>query len=262
MPEIVSGGAPEFADPENAGVVHRVIGTTMPVLEIDLKPGQTVISKGGELSWMTANIQMTTSTAGAGQSGVMGVFKRAIAGGSIFMTQYEAAGTEGTVAFATKIPGHIKPVTLDPSHEYMVSQHGFLAATPNVTLNIGFQQRLGAGIFGGAGFILQRLGGQGVAWVELSGELVEYDLGAGEQLLVHPGHVGLFEAQMAFEVTTVKGIKNMLFGAESIFLARLTGPGKVWLQTLTLPNLAHALTPYMPQGEAGGGGGFNIKIGG
>jgi uncharacterized protein (AIM24 family) len=204
-----------------------VIGTTMPVLEIDLKPGQTVISKGGELSWMTANVQMTTSTAGAGQSEVMGVFKRAIAGGSIFMTQYQAAGTEGTVAFATKIPGHIKPVTIDASHEYMVSQHGFLAATPNVTSQHRFpaaprRRHLRWGWFHPPAPERRRCR----PGSNCPGSWWSTSLGAGEQLLVHPGHVGLFEAQMAFEVTTVKGIKNMLFGAESIFLARLRRSGQ------------------------------------
>jgi uncharacterized protein (TIGR00266 family) len=267
MAEIVSGNVPEFADAEGAGVPHRVIGTTMPVLEIQLPTGQSVISNGGELSWMSANVQLTTKTAGAGQSGVLGVLKRAVAGGSIFMTEYQSQGATGTVAFATKMPGHIKPVAISESAQYMVSQHGFMAATNDVTMTIGFQQKLGAGIFGGAGFILQHLAGSGVAWIELSGELVQYDLAPGEQLFVHPGHVGLFEANLSFEITMVKGVRNMLFGADSIFLAKLTGPGKVWLQTLTLPNLAHELGPYLPQpsGEGAGGGLLNnlgnFKIG-
>ncbi len=261
MAEIVSGNLPEFADNEGAGVQHRVIGTVMPVLEIQLQPGQSVISNGGELSWMTAGIQLTTKTSGAGQSGVLGVLKRAVAGGSIFMTEYECQGSTGSVSFATKMPGHIKPIAISPDQDYMISQHGFMAGTNDITMNIGFQQKLGAGIFGGAGFILQHLSGTGVAWIELSGELVEYDLAAGEQLFVHPGHVGLFDAKLSFEITMVKGVRNMLFGADSIFLAKLTGPGKVWLQTLTLPNLAHALAPYLPQAENGGGGG-GVSIGG
>jgi uncharacterized protein (TIGR00266 family) len=258
MAEIISGNVPEFADNEGAGVAHRVIGTVMPVLEISLQPSQAVVSNGGELSWMSSTIAMTTKTAGAGQSGVMGVFKRVVSGGSLFMTEYQAQGAPGTVAFATKLPGLIKPVAVSATQEYMVSQHGFMAATLDVTLNIGFQQKLGAGIFGGAGFILQRVGGSGVAWIELSGELVEYDLAAGEVLMVHPGHIGLFEAGLTFEIQMVKGVKNMLFGADSIFLAKLTGPGKVWLQTLTLPNLAHALTPYLPTQEGNTGGGGNL----
>jgi uncharacterized protein (TIGR00266 family) len=253
MAEIVSGNAPDFADAEGAGVGHRVIGSVLPVLEIALQNGQSVISNGGELSWMSANIQLTTSTSGAGQSGVFGVLKRAVAGGTIFMTQYTASGPGGTVAFATKMPGQIFPIRVSPQQEYLASQHGFMAATGGVTLSIGFQQKLGAGIFGGAGFILEKLTGDGVAWIELSGELVEYDLPAGEQIFVHPGHVGLFEAQLGFEITMVKGIRNIFFGADTLFLAKLTGPGKVWLQTMTLPGLAQALSHYLPQNEGAGG---------
>ena len=252
---------PEFSDRDGAGVAHRVLGTTMPVLEVQLEPGQTIISQGGELSWMTSNVQMTTATAGAGNSGVLGVLKRAVAGGTIFMTQYAAQGSNGTVAFAAKMPGHIMPIHVDPQHEYLVSRHGFLAATTDVTLNIGFQQKLGVGVFSGNGFILQRIGGQGTAWVELSGEIVTYDLAAGEQMMVHPGHIGLFEASVTIDITMVKGIKNMLFGADTLFLAKLTGPGKVHLQTLTLPGMAHAMVPYLPSGQGGNSGGFQFKLG-
>ncbi len=252
---------PDFSDSDGAGVAHRVLGTTMPVLEVQLEPGQTIISQGGELSWMTSNVQMTTATAGAGNSGVLGVLKRAVAGGTIFMTKYAAQGSNGTVAFAAKMPGHIMPIHVDPQHEYLVSRHGFLAATTDVTLNIGFQQKLGVGVFSGNGFILQRIGGQGTAWVELSGEIVTYDLAAGEQMMVHPGHLGLFEASVTIDITMVKGIKNMLFGADTLFLAKLTGPGKVHLQTLTLPGMAHAMVPYLPSGEGGNSGGFQFKLG-
>ena len=261
MTEHIEGAMPDFSDSDGAGVAHRVLGTTMPVLEVQLEPGQTIISQGGELSWMTSNVQMTTATAGAGNSGVLGVLKRAVAGGTIFMTKYAAQGSNGTVAFAAKMPGHIMPIHVDPQHEYLVSRHGFLAATTDVTLNIGFQQKLGVGVFSGNGFILQRIGGQGTAWVELSGEIVTYDLAAGEQMMVHPGHLGLFEASVTIDITIVKGIKNMLFGADTLFLAKLTGPGKVHLQTLTLPGMAHAMVPYLPSGEGGNSGGFQFKLG-
>ena len=230
-------------------VNHRILGTTMPVLEVDLQPGQRVVSHSGEISWLTSSIQMTTQTGGAGQSGFLGVMKRAVAGGGLFLTYYDAVGGPGTVAFATKLPGEIRPVAVAPGREYLVHRDGFLAATEEVTLNIGLQQKLGAGIFGGSGFILQRLGGSGTAWIELSGELVEYHLAPGEQLRVLPGHVGLFDAGMAFEIERVKGVKNLLFGAESLFFAKLTGPGMVWLQTLPIANLAHALAPYLDQTE-------------
>jgi uncharacterized protein (AIM24 family) len=256
--EHTEGSMPPFSDGEGAGVGHRVLGSTMPVLEVQLQPGQSVISQGGEMSWMSPTVAMTTQTAGAGGSGLGGVFKRVVAGGSIFMTEYTAQGAPGVVAFATKLPGHIKPIAVGPGKEFTVSRHGFMAATPNVTLNLALQQKFGVGIFSGNGFILQRIAGEGIAWIELSGELVEYDLGPGETMLVHPGHIGLFEASVTLEIQAVKGIKNILFGSDTFFLAKLTGPGKIYLQTLTLPGLAHAIAPYVPSNDSGGGPGISV----
>jgi uncharacterized protein (TIGR00266 family) len=243
-------------------LAHRVKGTVMPVLEIDLEPGQTVISQGGELSWMTDTVRMATSTKGAGQSGVMGVLKRAVAGSTIFMTEYHVEGSKGTVSFATKMPGEIRPVAIGPGREYLVSRHGFLAGTKDISLQLAFQRKLGAGVFSGNGFVLQRIEGQGVAWIELSGELMEYHLQPGETLHVHPGHIGIFDATINFDIEIVKGIKNMLFGADSIFLVRMTGPGVVWLQTLPLPNLAHALSPFLERDSSGGSSGAAGILGG
>ena len=220
----------------------------MPVLEIHLDPNESVIAVSGELSWMTASIDMHTTTQHGGAGGLFGAFKRVVSGGSLFMTEYTARSSAGTVAFAAKIPGHIVPVTVSPGKEYMIHRHGFLCGTPDATLTVGFQQSLGAGVFGGEGFILQRLGGSAQAWVELGGEVVIYDLAPGETLRVHPGHVGMFESGVGFDITRITGIRNMLFGGDGIFLAQLTGPGKVWLQTLTISNLAHALAPYLPTG--------------
>jgi uncharacterized protein (AIM24 family) len=139
---------------------------------------------------------------------------------------------------------------VNAGNEYMIHRHGFLCATPQVQIGVGFQQSLGAGIFGGDGFLLQRVHGQGIAWIELSGELVIRDLKPGETLRVHPGHVGAFQSGVSFQITTVPGIKNMIFGGDGIFLASLTGPGRIWLQTLPIAKLAHKLQEYMPQGEA------------
>ena len=262
MAEHIEGNLPDYTDNDGTGVAHRVIGTTMPVLEVRLEPGQSIISQGGELSWMSSSVQLATATAGAGNSGVLGVLKRAVAGGSIFMTQYTVPSETGVVAFATKLPGRIMPISVDPQNEYMVSRHGFMAATSDVTLNIGFQQKLGVGVFSGNGFILQKIGGTGTAWIELSGEMVTYDLAAGEVMMVHPGHIGLYEAKVSIDITMVKGIKNMFFGADTLFLAKLTGPGKVHLQTLTLPGMAHALAPFIQTGESSGGGGALGGLGG
>ena len=243
---------------------HKVIGTVMPVLEIALGVGESIVSEGGQLSWMTHSIGMDTAASGkAGAKGVFGAVKRAVAGGTLFMTEYTAEGDPGMVAFATKVPGQILPIRLDGSNQYMVHRGGYLAGLPSVSLEIGFQQKFSAGLFGGAGFILQKVAGEGDAWIELDGEIVTYDLQPGENIRVHPGHVGMFEAGVAFELDRVKGVKNIFFGNEGLFLAKLTGPGKVWLQTLPLPNLAAALAPYLPQSNGDGGkGGFSIDLGG
>ena len=225
----------------------RIVGTTMPVLEFLLAPGDTVISEAGELSWMSQSIQMHTHTQAGGGGGLLGVIKRVAGGGTLFMTEYTAYGSPGEIAFATKIPGHIVPVQIGGGQEFFAHRHGFLCATSEVTLGVGFQQSLGAGIFGGSGFLLQRIGGHGTAWLELSGELIVKDLQPGETLRVHPGHVGAFTANMSFQITRVPGIRNLIFGGDGIFLAALTGPGRVWLQTLPIAKLAHALGEYLPR---------------
>ncbi len=226
----------------------RIVGTTMPVLEIGLEAGDTIIAEAGEMSWMTPNVQLRTTTAAAGARGLWGAVTRAVAGGGLFMTEFSAPAGQGAVVFAAKVPGAILPMTVQPGAGYMVHRHGFLCATSGVELVIGFQRSLGAGLFGGSGFIMQRVSGNGTAWLELGGEIVSLDLAPGEELLVHPGHVGMFEERVGFDITTIRGITNALFGGEGLFLVRLTGPGNVWLQTLTMPGLAHAITPYMGHG--------------
>ncbi len=245
---------------------HQILGTILPVLEMTLQPGESIVAEAGELSWMTSSIALRTSTQLAGGGGLFGAFKRVVGGGSLFMTEYSANGSPGMVAFATKLPGQILPVSVSPEHEYMIHRSGFLCATPQVQLTMGFQQKLGAGVFGGDGFILQKLAGTAQAWIELDGEVVTYDLKPGETLRVHPGHVGMFESRIQFNITTVPGIKNVIFGGDGLFLATLTGPGKVWLQSLPLSNLAHALAHYLPHtgdvatgGAAGGIAGAAIK---
>jgi uncharacterized protein (TIGR00266 family) len=235
---------------------NRITGTTMPVLEFLLEPNDSVISEAGQLSWMSSSIQMTTHTQFGGGGGIFGALKRVAGGGSLFMTEYRAIAVRGEIAFATKLPGHIVPVEVGNGSEFMIHRHGFLCATPQVQLGVGFQQSLGAGIFGGDGFLLQRVSGQGTAWLELSGELVVRDLQPGETLRVHPGHVGAFQASVSFQITTVPGIKNIIFGGDGLFLAALTGPGRIWLQTLPISKLAHELLEYMPRpsNEAAKGG--------
>ena len=226
---------------------HRIVGTTMPVAELMLQPNEKVFAESGELAWISMSIQLRTGTAvGGQQSGIMAVLGRALAGATIFMTEYAAVGGVGMVAFCAKLPGQILPITIEPGRGYLVHRHGFMAGTPGVQLGVGFQQRLGAGIFGGTGFRMQRLTGQGLAFVELHGEVVHYELQAGNTLRVHPGHVAMFEERVDFNVTTMPGIRNVLFGGDGLFLATLTGPGRVWLQSMSLPHLAHSIAHYLP----------------
>ncbi len=223
----------------------KVTGTTLPVLEIGLEPGDTIVAEPGEFSWMTSNVALNTTAMTAGAKGLMGVLGRAFSGGGIFMTEYSSQSSNGLIAFAAKVPGQIMQVDVTPGRGYMIHRHGFLCATKGVELTMGFQKSLGSGIFGGDGFVLQRLAGTCSAWVELGGEIVTYDLAPGESIQVHPGHIGMFEESVNFDITFMRGIMNAIFGGDGLFIARLTGPGKVWLQTLTLPNLAQALMPYM-----------------
>jgi len=245
----------------------EIKGTTMPVLEVTLEPGEQVISTHGELSWMTPSIQMSqhTSAGPAGEGGhghLMQGLKRVLGGGGLFVTHYAAVNGAGMVTFAAKLPGHIVPTDIMPGQAYFVHRHGWLCGTPGITPSIGLQQTFRGGLWGGDGFILQKLEGQGRVWIELSGELVHYTLAPGQTLMVHPGHVGMFEGSVQFSMTRVPGIANVAFGADGFFLVALTGPGQVWLQSMPLPVLAHSLEPYLGQAsdpqaaEAGAVGGI------
>ena len=228
----------------------KITGTTLPVLEVGLESGDKIVAEPGEFSWMTENVQLNTTAMTAGAKGLLGIVGRALSGGGIFMTEYTATSGNGLIAFAAKVPGEILQVDVAPGREYMIHRHGFLCATEGVNLQMGFQRSLGAGIFGGDGFVLQRLSGTCSAWIELGGEIVTYDLQPGETIQVHPGHIGMFESTVNFDITFMRGIMNAVFGGDGLFIARLTGPGKVWLQTLTMPNLAHALSPYLGKERA------------
>ena len=228
----------------------KITGEMLPVLEIGLEAGDKIVAEPGEFSWMTQTVTMNTTPMAAGAKGLFGVLGRALSGGGLFMTEFTAPSGPGLVAFAAKVPGHIVEVPVAPGAGYMIHRHGFLCATAGVELGIGFQRSLGAGVFGGDGFIMQRLSGSCTAWVELGGAIVTYDLAPGEMLQVHPGHIGMFTESINFDVTLLPGIGNMFFGGDGLFVARLVGPGKVWLQSLTLPNLAHAIAPYLGGREA------------
>jgi uncharacterized protein (TIGR00266 family) len=240
-------------------------GTTMPVLEITLQPGEQVVSTHGELSWMTPNIQLSQHMGSGGPGGgFMQGLKRVLGGGGLFLTRYEAIQGAGMVTFAAKLPGHIMPTDIVPGQAFYVHRHGWLCGTPGITPSVGLQQSFRGGLWGGDGFVLQKLEGQGRAWIELSGELVHYTLAPGQTLLVHPGHVGMFEGSVQFTITRVPGIANVAFGGDGFHLVALTGPGQLWLQSMPLPVLAHGLLPYLPSAapQAAEGGAIGGIIGG
>jgi uncharacterized protein (TIGR00266 family) len=228
----------------------EVKGTTMPLLEMLLEQGESIISSHGELSWMSPNMQLNQTTSTGGQKGIMSGLKRAIGGGGLFLTKYEAQGGQGMVAFAAKLPGRIFPVNIENGQGYLVHRHGWVCGTDGIIPTVGMQQTFKGSVYGGDGFILQRLEGQGQAWIELSGEITTYELGAGQSMLVHPGHVGLFEDRVSFSVTRLSGIKNIAFAGDGYHLVSLTGPGTIWLQSMPMSVLAQAVAPYLPQGAA------------
>jgi len=207
---------------------EQVLGTTLPVLSISLSPGESVVAEAGEFSWMTDSIQMSTGMDGPA------------------LSTYTATDSAGTIAFASKQPGSIMGVDIGSQSEYLVHRRGFLAGTSGIGVSVGFQQSFSAGIFGGEGFVLQRVGGQGRAWIELTGEVVRYDLAAGQSLRAHPGHVGMFTTSVSFQVMRVPGIANRYFGGDAHHFAVLSGPGEVWLQSMPMPVLAASLAPYLP----------------
>ncbi|MBN9111877.1 MAG: TIGR00266 family protein [Pseudonocardia sp.] len=230
----------------------RTIGTTMPVLEVQLGPGERITAEGGEVSWYTPGLQLDTSTrfGSGGRGGFMSGLKRALGGGQLFLTEYTAPHG-GMVAFAARMPGVFRELTIDRADEFMVQSGSYVASTSDVEVSVALQKRLGAGIFGGAGVVFQKLSGNGTAWVELSGEIVEYDLGAGDSMIVHPGHLALFTSGMDLQFATVKGIKNKFFG-DSLLMAEIRGPGHMWLQSMTAAKLAAAIEPYLPDKSGGG----------
>jgi uncharacterized protein (TIGR00266 family) len=203
---------------------------------------------------------MNTTTGG----GFLKAIKRSFSGGGMFVIDYTAAGP-AKIAFAARFPGQILPFTLQPGESLVLRKETFLCAEKSVQLDIAFQQRLGAGFFGGEGFVLQRVTGPGTVWLDLSGEVVVEDLAPGQRLLVHAGHVGIQTPSVQFSIQMVKGFRNVLFGGEGLFLATVTGPGRVWLQSMPIMNLAEEIGKFLPQGgevkDASAGGIAGAVIG-
>ncbi len=225
---------------------YDISGTTMQTVSVDLDPGERLYSQTATMAWMSDSIRMDTHTGG----GLFAGLKRAVSGGGLFITEF-TADRPGHVAFAPRFPGQIIPCVLSAGESLICRKETFLCAESSVTLDIFLQQRIGAGLFGGEGFILQRVTGPGTVFLDLSGEVVEKTLAAGEKLLVHAGHIGMQEPSVTVDFQMMRGFRNVLFGGEGLFLATLTGPGKIWLQSMPIMNLAEEIARFLP--SSGGG---------
>lgn len=222
---------------------YEIKGGSFPVVICNLASGEQMITEKGSMVWMSPNIHMDTRGGGLGR-----MFSKAFSGESIFQNIYTANGS-GMIAFGSSFPGMIKAVNIGPGQEMIVQKSAFLASEAGVDLSIHFSKKLGAGIFGGEGFIMQRLSGYGTAFIEIDGELVEYELKPGQQIVVDTGNVAGFTPGVQMDIRQVPGMKNMLFGGEGIFNTVLTGPGRIWLQTMPICNVAASIRPYIPTGN-------------
>ncbi len=238
---------------------HQIHGTTLQTLEIVLQPGEMVFSQTHQMAWMDNGVTMDTNTGGGMLKGLL----RSASGGSLFVTHFSAqSGAAALVAFCPRFPGTIVARQLAPGETLICRKETFLCAESTVQLEIFFRQKIGSGIFGGEGFILQKVMGPGWVFLDLSGEIVQKTLAPGENLRVHVGHVGVQEPSVAFNITRIKGFKNVLFGGDGLFLAVLTGPGTVWLQSMPIVNLAEEVFRHAPSGGEGAGGVVGSVLGG
>lgn len=221
---------------------YIVQGGQLPIVLCELEAHEEMFTESGGMSWMSENMSMSTNMEGGFLKGL----GRAFSGESMFMATYRAEGGPGMIAFSSSFPGSILALELAAGQSVVCQKRSFLAAQRSVTLATHFQKKLGAGLMGGEGFILQRITGPGVAFVEIDGSVVEYDLAQGQRMKVDTGHLAMMDASVTLDVTTVKGFKNILFGGEGLFLTTLTGPGHIWLQTMPIENVAKSIIPYIP----------------
>ena len=221
---------------------YDIKGGTFPVVVCQLENGEKMITEKGSMVWMSPNIQMSTQGGGLGK-----MFSKAFSGESMFQNIY-TANRNGMIAFGSSFPGTVKAIEISPSNEMIVQKSSFLASEAGVNLSVHFNKRLSAGLFGGEGFIMQRLSGHGTAFIEIDGDLVEYDLRPGEQIVVDTGNVAGFTTDVKMEIRQVPGLKNKLFGGEGLFNTVLTGPGRIWLQTMPIARVAASIIPYIPTG--------------
>jgi uncharacterized protein (TIGR00266 family) len=236
---------------------YEISGTTMQTVGIDLAPGDVIYSQSAAMAWMTSGVNMATNTGG----GLFAGLKRSLTGGSLFITEFSAAAG-GHVAFAPRFPGTILARQLKAGESVICRKETFLCAEKSVTLELAWQQKMGAGFFGGAGFILQKVSGPGTVFLDLSGEVVTKQLASGEKLLVHAGHVGVHDPSVSFDIQMLPGFSNVLFGGEGLFMASLTGPGEVHLQSMPILNLAEEIARYLPQNQNRGQVGTTVAAAG
>ncbi len=219
---------------------YEVLGGSLPVVVVELAAGESMITESGSMSWMSSNMKM--ETVGGGAKKMLG---RMFSGENAFQNKYTAEGKDGMIAFASSFPGSIKAIELTPGKSIITQKSAFLASEPTVELSMFFQKSLGKGMFGGEGFIMQKLSGSGVAFIEIDGHGVEYDLAAGEEMIIDTGYLVAMDETCTMDVVTVPGIKNMLFGGEGSFNTVVKGPGKIILQTMPITNVASLLLPYL-----------------
>jgi len=213
---------------------HEIIGGSFPVLLCRLNRGEKMLTQRGGMSWRTDDIEMETNTHG----GIMKGIKRSLAGGNVFLNHYTARSDNQEIAFGLSFPGEIKIFQLKGGQEIVAQKNAFIACTEQIDIDIFFNRKLGAALFSNEGFILERFAGEGLVFVEIDGQSKEYLLAPGEKLVVDCGYLAAMEPTVTFDIETVKGLKNIAFGGEGLFLGNLTGPGKVWLQTLPVTGLA------------------------
>ena len=224
---------------------YQIEGGQLPVVICQLDPGETMITERGSMSWMSPNMKMET-TSGGGLGKALG---RMFAGDSLFLNRYTAQKGPGLIAFASSFPGSIRAFDIAPGQELVVQKRGFLAAEESLKLSVFFQKKLGACLFGGEGFVMQKLSGQGVAFTEFDGHVVEYDLAPGQSIVVDTGYLAAMDATCSMEIRTVPGLKNAVFGGEGLFNTVITGPGRIYLQTMPVSAVAGAIQPYIITGK-------------
>lgn len=224
-------------------IKYSIEGGQLPVVICYPEAGQTLCTEGGSMSWMSPNMRMETNAGG----GIGKAIGRLFSGESIFLNEYTAMGGSGTIAFASSFPGTIIPYEVTPGNGIIVQKRGFLAMEKGLDLSVHFQRRLGAGLFGGEGFVMQRITGSGLVFIEIDGHCQEYTLAPGQSIVVDTGYLAAMTESCTMDVQTVKGVKNVLFGGEGLFNTVITGPGKIYLQTMPVIKTAQALLPYLPQ---------------